>query len=170
MKNIVLVGFMGSGKTTIAQMLAVKLGKTVFSTDGMIVAQEARPITDIFRDSGEPYFRRVEKEVVASVAQKTDAIVDCGGGVVLDPENISHLKKNGSVFYLAATPEVIYSRIKDQTHRPLLHTPDPLNRIRELMDKRRAFYEQADYTIDTNDDNWPRICDEIVGIAMRKVN
>jgi shikimate kinase len=105
---------------------------------------------------------------VAEVSRQQDAIVDCGGGVVLDAENVSHLKKTGTVFYLSATPEAIYNRIKEQTHRPLLHTPDPLNRIRALLDKRRAFYEQADYTIDTNDDDWSRICDEIVGIVTEK--
>jgi len=118
MKNIVLVGLMGAGKSTVAQILAKKLRKKVFSTDDIIVEREGRPITEIFRDSGEPHFRKVEKVVVAEVAGKKGVIIDCGGGVVLDPENVSNLKKGGIVFYLAASAEVIFARIQ---HLSLIH-------------------------------------------------
>ena len=164
-KNIVLVGFMGAGKSTLAKMLAERLGRAVVCTDDRIEAREGRPITEIFAQSGEPYFRRVEKAVVAEAAAGSGRIIDCGGGVVLDPENLAVLKRSGKVFFLAATPEVIYARIKDQTHRPLLHTPDPQARIAELLEARQAFYAQADYTIDTNDDQWTRIMDEIIALA-----
>ncbi len=166
--NIVLIGFMGAGKSLLSQRLSVRLNWTVLSTDDLIVKREGRPITDIFAQSGEPYFRAVEKKVVSDIARKDEIIIDCGGGVVLDPENLAVLKQKGVVFYLSATPEKIYQRIKDQTHRPLLNVPDPLARLEELLAKRQAFYEQADYTIDTNDNDWQRVCEEIEMIMSER--
>ncbi len=101
-KNIILVGFMGSGKSLTSNKLAGALGREVYSTDQLIEKREGRGITEIFRDSGESYFRKVEKEVVKDASKENGIILDCGGGVVLDPENITHLKKNGLIFYLSA--------------------------------------------------------------------
>ncbi len=159
--NIVLIGFMGAGKSLVSQHLSDKLKRQVVSTDELIVKTEGRPITEIFAQSGEPYFRALEKKIIQEVAAKEGVIIDCGGGVVLDPENLAFLKQKGIVFYLSATHEKIYQRIKDQTHRPLLNVPDPLARLEELLAKRQAFYEQADYIIDTNDNDWQRVCEEI---------
>ncbi|MFA5260733.1 MAG: shikimate kinase [Candidatus Omnitrophota bacterium] len=159
--NIVLIGFMGAGKSSVSQHLSVKLKRQVVSTDDFIVKREGRPITEIFAQSGETYFRAVEKKIVSEIAAKEGVIIDCGGGVVLDPENLASLKQRGIVFYLFATHEKIYQRIKDQTHRPLLNVPDPVARLEELLTKRQAFYEQADYIIDTNDNDWQRVCEEI---------
>ena len=94
LKNIVLVGFMGAGKSVVAKNLGAILKRHVVSTDAMIVEREKRPITDIFKDSGEAYFRGVEKSVVEEVSKKNNLIVDCGGGVVLNQDNIDNLKKN----------------------------------------------------------------------------
>ena len=167
--NIVLIGFMGAGKSLVSRHLSDRLKREVVATDDVIVEREGRPITDIFAQSGEPYFRAAEKQVVREVAARAGIVVDCGGGVVLDPENLALLKQNGIVFYLSATHEKIYQRIKDQTHRPLLNVPNPLARLEELLAKRQAFYEQADYMIDTNDNDWERVCEEIEMIMKEQL-
>jgi shikimate kinase len=149
-KNIVLVGFMGSGKSLTSNKLAGTLKRPVFSTDQLIEQREERAITDIFHDSGEAYFRKVEKEVVKEVSSQTGIILDCGGGVVLDPENMVNLKENGLVIYLSAPPERIYNNIKGQKHRPLLNVEDPQFKIGELLEARKAFYEKADIIIDAD--------------------
>lgn len=164
LKNIVLVGFMGSGKSTIANLLAKELGHPVMSTDEMIVRAEKRPIADIFRDSGESYFRQVEKRIVLEAAKRSGCIIDCGGGVVLDPENISCLKLTGIMFYLTATPQEIFQRVKSHSHRPLLNTENPRAMIEELLAKRSPFYTQADFQIDTTAKKPQVICQEIVRV------
>ena len=166
--NVVLIGFMGAGKSMVSRRLSLQLKKEVVSTDELIVEREGRPITEIFAQSGEPYFRALEKKVVSEVAARKGVIIDCGGGVVLDPENLAFLKQTGVVFYLSATHEKIYQRIKDQTHRPLLNVPQPLARLEELLIKRQAFYEQADYIIDTNDNDWERVCEDIEMIVKKQ--
>ena len=162
MKNISLVGFMGAGKSTISKALALKLDRQRFSSDDLIEAKEKRTIPDIFQTSGEKHFRKVEKQVIKEISQKKGIILDCGGGVVLDPENISNLKKDGIVVFLSASPKVIFDRVKDSTHRPLLQVENPLLRIEELLEQRTAFYDQADFTIDTNSKNIDDICQEII--------
>lgn len=156
---------MGAGKSLISEKLAAQLRRRVISTDELIVAREGRPVTEIFRNPGEAYFRKVEKDIVAEAARAENVIIDCGGGVVLDPENIAALKEKGTLFYLCATPHELYQRVKDQTHRPLLRVKDPLKRIEELMERREAFYAQADYTIDTNSKSPENICAEIISLA-----
>ncbi len=162
--NIVLVGFMGAGKSTVSKKLAERLSREVISSDKLIVEREGRPITEIFAESGEPYFRKVEKQIVRELSQRDNVIIDCGGGVVLDPENLAHLKQKGVVFYLSATGDCIYLRIKEQTDRPLLNVENPKERLEELLSKRQSFYEQADVIVDTNDNDWDRICEEIESI------
>ena len=109
-----------------------------------------KAIAEIFHDSGEVYFRKLEKDVVGDVSERTGIIVDCGGGVVLDPENMENLKKNGTVFFLSAPPERIYNNIKEQKHRPLLNVEDPQAKIGELLSARQSFYEKADIIIDAD--------------------
>jgi shikimate kinase len=150
MKNIVLVGFMGSGKSLTSNKLAKALKRDVISTDKLIEKQEGRSITDIFRDSGEAYFRKVEKEIVKEVSAQKGIIIDCGGGVVLDPENMAQLKKNGLVIYLSAPPERIFTNIKNQKHRPLLNVEDPQMKIAELLSMRKSYYEKADVVINAD--------------------
>ncbi len=138
---------MGAGKSSVAKRLAQLLKREIISTDDLIVKREGRPINDIFRDSGESYFRTVEKNIISEVSNKSDLIIDCGGGVVLNPENVANLKRNGTIFYLAAPAEVIYRRIKDQTNRPLLKVDNPMAKIQELLTKRQALYQQAAHHI-----------------------
>ena len=88
-------------------------------------------------------------------------IIDCGGGVVLDPENITNLKKNGTLIYLSASAESIWQRVKGRKHRPLLNVEDPQAKIKELLESRKSFYEQADHVVDTNNKTINAVCDEI---------
>jgi len=142
---------MGTGKTTVAKALAVELGMIYVSIDELIEEREGKAIKDIFSDEGEPYFRKVEKEVLEQVMRQSDQVVDTGGGVVLNSENIKTMKDNGIVVCLWSDPQVIYERTKKYDVRPLLNVDDPAGRIRELLDRRRPFYEQADLHVDTTD-------------------
>ena len=161
-KNIILVGFMGAGKTVVAQELSDILKRDLVSTDLLIERKEGRSITQIFRDSGEPYFRKVESEIVRGLSARQGLVIDCGGGVVLSDNNIIDLKKSGVIFYLSATPDVIYKRIKDQTHRPLLTVSDPEAEIKKLLAARESRYQKADHVIDTCAKTLPQVAEEIM--------
>jgi len=150
-KNIVLIGFMGSGKSMIARELGVRLKKEVIATDELAEVREKQTIHEIFKSKGEAYFRNLEVEIIKEAAQRQAVIIDCGGGVVLRSENLPTLKENGIVFYLQARPEVIFQRIKNEGHRPLLQVPDPLGFIEQLYQQRLPLYNQADHIIDAND-------------------
>lgn len=152
---------MGTGKTQVAKLLAKELGMKYISTDEVIEDRERRSINEIFKKSGEPYFRRIEKEVVKKVAQLNKFVIDAGGGVVLDKENIQNLKRNAKLICLTARPEVILERTKRYHQRPLLKTENPKAKIEELLRVRAPFYAQADFTIDTTDLTVEQVAQEI---------
>lgn len=161
-KNLVLIGFMGSGKSSVAGKLGECLKREVMSSDQWIIDQEQSSIGDIFKNKGEPYFRQLEKKAITAISQRNGVIVDCGGGVVLNQENIDLLKKNGVLIYLAATAEFLYTQIKKSKDRPLLNVDDPLREIRRLLEQRNEKYEQADITIDTTDQSIDWITQEVL--------
>ena len=163
-KNIVLIGLMGVGKSLTSAKLKVKLGWPVVSTDAVIEKREGRRIVEIFRDFGEEYFRKREREVVKEVSRKTRTIIDCGGGVFLNQDNIDCLKIGGIIFCLQAAPDVIYNRLKDQTGRPLLNVSNPLARIHELLEERKHWYAQAEHIIDTSHITFDQAADQIIGL------
>ena len=163
-KNIVLLGFMACGKTFTSRELSKRLGRERVSTDELIEQREGRSIPDIFAQSGEPYFRRVEREVVMEIAARHGLIIDCGGGVAVNEENLNALKKNGVSFYLYASPEAVYRRTKGKTDRPLLNVSDPLSKIQELLAKRDPHYRKADFLVDSNEDNIGKVVDDILNI------
>jgi shikimate kinase len=166
-KNIVLIGFMASGKTLSSQELAKRLGRERVSTDELIESREGRPIPEIFSRSGEPYFRQVERQVVREVSERSNLVIDCGGGVAENEENFRALKSNGISFYLFATPDSIYRRIKGKTDRPLLNVADPLVKIKELLAQRDPHYRKADFLVDSNEDNIGKVVDDILGILQK---
>lgn len=152
-KNIVLIGFMGSGKSTVSHLLSRRLSRRCISLDAMIEEKEQRSIKDIFAQLGEAYFRRIEKEMVRRIALESFLIIDTGGGIVLDPENIALLKQNGILFYLDATEDTIYRRLQNDQTRPLLQGSDPRQNIKKLIEQRLPQYiKAADHVIDANDD------------------
>jgi len=150
MKNIVLVGFMGTGKTVTAKLLAKRLKLSYISIDDLIEKKEKRLISEIFEKDGEEYFRNIESETIKEISQRKNIVIDAGGGAVIKEENISNLKKNGIIICLKASPDVILARTKTQSHRPLLKVADLEKKVMELLACRAVYYAKADFTIDTS--------------------
>lgn len=142
---------MGVGKTSVGTRLAKDLGYAFVDTDALIEADQNLTITAIFAKFGEPYFREVEAKIIRQVMQAESQVVSTGGGAVIWDMNRQAFKKAGFVVCLTARPEAIYERIRHEPHRPLLQTPDPRGKIRELLESRAKFYAQADAVIDTSE-------------------
>ena len=168
MRNIVLFGFMGSGKSAVAKKLQDKLHYTLIEMDQLIEESEQTTINQIFKIKGEPYFRELEKKMVEKISKKNNSIISTGGGVVLDQENIKNLKKNGILISLLASPEIIFQRIKKETHRPLLKTENPLKTISDLLEYRKPFYKKADYLIDTSQLTVEEVVEKILKILKNQ--
>ncbi len=149
-RNIILTGFMGVGKTSVGTRLAQDLNFTFVDTDSLIEADQRISITNIFSRHGEPFFRDVESRIIRDVMERQGQVVSTGGGAVIRKENREAFRDAGFVICLTAQPEVIFERIKHETHRPLLQTADPLAKIRELLKSRAEFYNKADAVIDTS--------------------
>ena len=153
---------MGTGKSSAGQEIARRLDLKFIDLDELIVKKEGRSINDVFAQDGEPYFRKAEKEALREVSQVNSQVVSCGGGIVIDPENIAIMKQSGRFIALTARPEVIFERIKKETHRPLLNTADPLARINELLTIRKPYYDQAEFVIDTSDISVQEAAEKVV--------
>jgi len=145
------VGFMGTGKTVVGNAAARALDFAYVDTDDLIEQKAGKPITRIFAEDGEPHFRDLETEVIRSLVSLDRHVIATGGGCVQRDENWEAMRRAGLVVCLAARPEAIFERTRHETHRPLLQTPDPMARIRELLDRRAPFYARADHSIDTSD-------------------
>ena len=152
-KNISLIGFMGSGKSTVGRILAEKLNFLFIDTDRLIELHENRSINDIFMQDGETYFRDIESEIIGKVyPDNTECIFSCGGGVVLRKKNMQTIKMHSFVVYLHITPEKAYERLKNVDDRPLLDKKDRESTIRELIDLRKELYiRYSDLTIQNKD-------------------
>lgn len=160
--NIFLIGFMGVGKSTIAKILASELDAKLVEMDETIEAEAGITINEIFEKYGETHFRDLESALVERIAGEGSAVVSCGGGAVLREENVANMKKNGTIIFLSATPETIYERVHTSTNRPLLNGNMNVEYIAQLMEKRRAIYENAaDVTIVTDDKELSDIIAEI---------
>jgi len=149
-KNIYLVGFMGTGKTTVGKLLSKTLKKEFLEMDEAIEKENGKKITEIFKIHGEPHFRELEKKLLLVISKYDNLVVSCGGGLICDKGNLEILKKTGIVFNLTASKESIYERTKKFKGRPLLNVKDPLKKIEELLNMRKPYYSQAHYTIDTD--------------------
>ena len=163
MKNIVLTGFMGSGKTVVARQLARILGMKVIDVDTEIEKSTQMTINEIFKQFGESRFREIETETIKHVSEKNNVIISTGGGAVLKQENMDAMKKKGVIVCLTAAPETILERTRETGVRPLLLVENPLERIKELLEFRKPFYEKADIMIDTESKTPLQIAEEIVG-------
>jgi len=162
--NIALIGFMGTGKTSVGRALAAKSNKEFIRTDDLIVEVAGKSIPEIFEQNGESRFRELEIDVVRKVSDRKGVVIDCGGGVVLNRINIDNLKRNSRIILLTASPQVILERTsKDGEKRPLLNTPDRLERIRQLLSFREPLYKKsADFEIDTSNLNVDQVVDKIL--------
>lgn len=137
--NIYLIGFMGSGKTTIGQLLAEKMGKEFYDIDDLIIARQGKSIYDIFNDHGEAYFRAVETEILREMSEKEGVIVSCGGGIILSEENRTTIKNNSFVIWLYSELNTCINRMKLKT-RPLLAVENPFQIAKLIMNQRRKLY------------------------------
>lgn len=149
--NIVLIGYRGTGKSTIAEILGEKLSMRVVGMDAEIERRAGKPIPEIVDESGWDHFRDIESQVAADLGGADDLIIDAGGGVIVRPQNIESLKKNGIIFWLAADEETIVERIKDGTQRPSLSgSKSFVEEVAEILAERKPKYEAAaNHTIDT---------------------
>ena len=150
--SIALIGFMGTGKTAVGKLLAEKLGKEFIGLDTLIEKKAGKSIPEIFRQDGEIRFRELEIEVTREAADRENAVIDCGGGIVLNKINIDRLKGSCVIVCLTASPAVILKRTSgDKDGRPLLSVTERARQIKELLKFRRPFYERAaDITINTS--------------------
>ena len=161
--NIVLIGFMGAGKSTISDFLRTVFAMEVVEMDQIIAEREGMSISDIFETYGEEYFRNLETELLIEMQSKTNVVISCGGGVPMRERNVVEMKKNGRVVLLTAKPETILSRVKDNHDRPLLEGNKNVDFIADLMEKRREKYQAAaDIVIETDGKDKLEICEELV--------
>lgn len=167
--NLILVGFMGTGKSAAGARLATRLGRELVEMDAVIESRERRSIPAIFRDSGERYFRSVERALVRELSARRNLVVSTGGGVVLDPANIADFQSTGVVICLEADPEVILRRVAGDDHRPLLQDPDPGRRIRELLAARAPLYAAIPDRIDTSTLTLARTTETILDLFRRRI-
>ena len=151
--NIALIGFMGSGKTTVGKLLAKTMEMKFVDIDKVIEAHENKSINDIVHEKGQIYFRDLEREIILQESSKNDCVIATGGGSILDNENIKRLKETSCSVFLNATIECLYLRLKDSTTRPILNDAEDKRKIiEELLEKRKFLYQiSADYIIDINE-------------------
>ena len=163
MNNIFLIGFMGAGKSSVAEGLGTLLKLPVVEMDQYISENEHMTIPEIFEKKGEAYFRQCETELLRSCCTEEARIISCGGGVAMRLENVEVMHSCGTVILLTATPEVILERVKGNNDRPLLQNKKNVKDIAELMELRRPKYEAAaDITIDTSKLDVKQVCQSIL--------
>jgi shikimate kinase len=162
--SLALIGFMGTGKTAVGRTLADRLGKEFVETDTLIEKKAGKSIPEIFRQDGEIAFRELEIAIIKEVAARDNAVVACGGGIVLNKINIDRLAKKCIIINLKATPSVIARRTSDdEDERPLLVVADRLAEIRELLNYRRPYYQRAaDFEVNTSRLSIAAVVDEII--------
>ena len=168
--NISLTGFMGTGKSTVAEKIALLTGMAVVHIDKNIEFSAGTSINNIFQNQGEETFRALEKEEIKLIKNMENTVIDCGGGVILSSENRSILKENSAVIWLKASPPVILKRLASSTSRPLLKRKDRLSYIEKTLKLRRPFYrDTSDIIIDTDRKKTEEIA-EIIIFELKKLN
>ena len=168
MRNIVLVGFMGTGKSAVGKLLAKKLNMDFLESDEMIETREKMSVKDIFEKKGEPYFRLVEKEVVKEASSRKNLVISAGGGAIVGEANLKTLKNSGIIICLKASPEIILKRTKDLKTRPLLNVPDPKKQIEDLLKKREPYYNKADYSIETDNLSVDEVVAKVMTLSLSR--
>ncbi len=164
MRNLSLVVFMGTGKSTVGRLVAKQLRFEFIDTDALIESRLGLRITEFFDKAGEAAFREQECRIVDELSRVTGTVIATGGGMAANDQNLASLKRHALVVCLWASPEIIRERVANQTHRPLLHEPDPLATIRRLLDERSPFYHRADLLVNTE----PRSLKEVAHLIVHQ--
>ena len=167
MKNIYIVGFMGTGKTAVGKLLAKRLGLEFIEMDELIEQRQGRKIVDIFAQDGEGAFRKLESELLGELSKRQDLVISCGGGLICEEVNLKLLRTSGTVFCLSASSSTIYERTKRYSHRPLLNVDKPLEKIEKLLAAREPYYSQAHHLIDSNGLSVDEVADKIINILKQ---
>ena len=149
MRNIVLTGFMASGKTAAGKIIAERLQVNFADVDKCIEAEQGMPISAVFEKYGEKHFRRLEKIMTEKVSRQKDQVIATGGGAVIDPVNVRNLRRNGVIFWLYVPAGEVKRRTREDSGRPLLAGPCPEKTIDKLLRERERYYAQADHKVDT---------------------
>jgi shikimate kinase len=149
-QNIALIGFMGTGKSSVGQVVAGHLHFDFLDTDHLIETRVGKSISEIFAQDGEPVFRGLERELVKELATRQRTVISTGGGLPAEEGNLASLKTHALVVCLWASADRIWERVRHQAHRPLLNDPDPLGKIRQLLEAREPYYRQADVLVNTD--------------------
>ena len=161
--RIFLIGFMGSGKSTVAACLQSMCGIRAVEMDREIEEQQGMAISDIFREKGEAFFRELETGFLRGLREEHDIVVSCGGGAAMREENVREMRSQGVIVFLSASPETIYERVKNSSTRPLLEGNMNVEYIRSLLEKRLPAYQAAaDLTVTTDNRDIPGICRAIL--------
>lgn len=161
--HIFLIGFMGSGKSTVAKYLSSAYQMKQIEMDEQIEKDEGRSISSIFEKEGEEYFRTLETELLKSLDPRETFVVSCGGGAAVKEENVREMKEKGRIILLSAQPETVYARVKNSHNRPLLEGNMNVSYIKDLMDKRQKLYERAaDFQVKTDGRTAKDIGEEII--------
>ena len=162
--NIALIGFMGTGKTVVGQLLAKKLGRKFIELDSLIEQKVGKSVTEIFQQDGEIAFRELEIELTKKVAGEEYSVIACGGGIVLNKINIDRLRESSRIVYLTTSPRVILKRVSiEKGQRPLLEVDNPTLAIMQLLRFRKPFYERAaDITIDVSKLDINAVAEQII--------
>ncbi len=164
-RNVVLVGFMGTGKSSVGKLLAARGGWNFLDMDEEIVARAGKSIARVFAEDGEAAFRAMERSLVLDLSARRGLVISTGGGIVLNPDNIRDFSASGLVVCLTALPEEILRRVSGSRERPLLNCPDPAAAIRELLDRRRQFYDAIPLQLDTTGKSVADVAAEIIQLV-----
>ncbi len=166
MKNVVLTGFMGTGKTTVGKILAKKLGCRFVDTDEEIVRAEGKSINELFELYGEGGFRDIESRVIATLSEKKNCVIATGGGAVLRKENMDNLRKKGIIILLRADIDTIAQRLTDSSSRPLANG-QTREALAARLESRRVYYDNHDFAFDIHGESPMRIADKILDICKK---
>ena len=166
--NLVIIGFMGTGKSTLGRVLAGELGYEFIDTDHIIEMDYGKKITQIFQEEGEAFFRGLENKLARKLSKSDRKVIATGGGWVLNPENLMLSRINGFIISLIAGPEVVYGRIRHETTRPLLSGADPLSEISRILGRRERLYRDADLLVDTSQGTPVELAGEVIKELIRR--
>lgn len=168
-RNLVLVGFMGTGKTEVGKLVSELMGRSFVDIDDHIIRGTGMTINEIFRQHGEERFREIESDLIRKFSKLRGQVISTGGGSLLRIENVHNLKQTGVLICLTASPEEIARRVGDERHRPLLNVPDRAGTVRELMARRSQSYQVSDFTVTTDGKSVSAAAQEVLDAYWRLV-